>query len=228
MASIKLIPVIDLKDGIVVHAKYGQRDNYQPIQSVLSEQPDIYSVLNGFLRLHAFDTLYIADLNAITQNGDNSTLIQQVINDFPTIMFWIDAGKIHPQEFPQKYMPILGSEYMDKHCATYLAQFNHEFILSLDHGVVGERLGAAELWHEPNYWPKEVIIMTLARVGSSQGVASKELQHFNEVHPNKQFIAAGGVRNMNDIDILKKYNVKAVLLASAFHLGAITAESLKF
>ena len=228
MASIKLIPVIDLKDGIVVHAKYGQRDNYQPIQSVLSEQPDIYSVLNGFLRLHAFDTLYIADLNAITQNGDNSTLIQQVIKDFPTITFWIDAGKILPQKFPPNYMPILGSEYMDKHCATYLAQFNHEFILSLDHGVVGERLGASELWHEPNYWPKEVIIMTLARVGSSQGVASKELQHFNEAHPNKQFIAAGGVRNMNDIDILKKYNVKAVLLASAFHLGAITAENLKF
>ena len=228
MASIKLIPVIDLKDGIVVHAKYGQRDNYQPIQSVLSEQPDIYSVLNGFLRLHAFDTLYIADLNAITQNGDNSTLIRQVLNDFPTIMFWIDAGKIHPQKFPQNHMPILGSEYMDKHCATYLAQFNHEFILSLDHGVFGERLGAAELWHEPNYWPKEVIIMTLARVGSSQGVASEELQHFNEAHPNKQCIAAGGVRNMNDIALLKKYNVKGVLLASAFHLGAITAENLKF
>lgn len=228
MASIKLIPVIDLKDGIVVHAKYGQRDNYQPIQSVLSDQPDIYSVLNGFLRLHAFDTLYIADLNAITQNGDNSTLIQKVIKDFPTITFWIDAGKILPQEFPQNHTPILGSEYMDKHCATYLAQFNHEFILSLDHGVLGERLGAAELWHEPNYWPKEVIIMTLARVGSSQGVASKELQHFNEAHPNKQFIAAGGVRNMNDIALLKKYNVKAVLLASAFHLGAITAENLKF
>ena len=228
MASIKLIPVIDLKDGIVVHAKYGQRDNYQPIQSVLSEQPDIYSVLNGFLRLHAFDTLYIADLNAITQNGDNSTLIQQVIKDFPTITFWIDAGKILPQKLPKNYMPILGSEYMDKHCATYLAQFNHEFILSLDHGVFGERLGAAELWHEPNYWPKEVIIMTLARVGSSQGVASKELQHFKEAHPNKQFIAAGGVRNMNDIALLKKYNVKAVLLASAFHLGAITAENLKF
>ena len=224
----KLIPVIDLKDGIVVHAKFGHRDCYQPIQSVLSNQPDIYSILNGFLRMHAFDTLYIADLNAITRSGNNTALIHQVLNDFPSITFWIDAGKILPQEFPKNYIPILGSEYIDKHCATYLAQFNHEFILSLDHGVVGERLGATELWREPNYWPKEVIIMTLARVGSSKGVASKELQHFNEAHPNKQFIAAGGVRNMNDIDILKKYNVKAVLLASAFHLGAITAENLKF
>ena len=224
----KLIPVIDLKDGIVVHAKFGHRDGYQPIQSVLSNQPDIYSILNGFLRMHAFDTLYIADLNAITRSGNNTALIHQVLNDFPSITFWIDAGKILPQEFPKNYIPILGSEYIDIHCATYLTQFNHEFILSLDHGVVGERLGATELWREPNYWAKEVIIMTLARVGSSQGVASKELQHFNEAHPNKQFIAAGGVRNMNDIDILKKYNVKAVLLASAFHLGAITAENLKF
>ena len=228
MASIKLIPVIDLKDGIVVHAKYGQRDNYQPIQSVLSDQPDIYSVLNGFLRLHAFDTLYIADLNAITQNGDNSTLIRQVLNDFPTITFWIDAGKILPQKLPKNYMPILGSEYMDENFISYFVQFHHQFILSLDYGANGERLGATELWQEPQYWPKEVIIMTLARVGSSQGIASEELKHFSKTYPNRQFIAAGGVRNMDDIAILKKYNVKAVLLASAFHLGAISAEDLKF
>ncbi|MEN9898647.1 MAG: hypothetical protein RLZZ66_2296 [Pseudomonadota bacterium] len=224
----KLIPVIDLKDGIVVHAKFGHRDSYQPIQSVLSNRPDIYSILNGFLRLYAFDTLYIADLNAITRNGDNTALIHQVLHNFPSITFWIDAGKILPQVFPQNYMPILGSEYINKHCATYLAPFNKKFILSLDHGVAGERLGETELWNEPQYWSKDVIIMTLARVGSSQGVANKELQHFNETYPDKEFIAAGGVRNMNDIALLKKYNVKAVLLASAFHLGAITAEDLKF
>jgi uncharacterized protein related to proFAR isomerase len=33
---------------------------------------------------------------------------------------------------------------------------------------------------------------------------------------------------MNDVAILKKYNVKAVLLASAFHSGAISTEDLKF
>ena len=224
----KLIPVIDLKDGIVVHAKYGQRDNYQPIHSVLSKQPDIYSVLNGLLQLYAFDTLYIADLNAITNTGDNTEIIHHTLKNFPAITFWIDAGQVAPQAFPQNYLPVLGSEYINENSVAYLAQFHHQFILSLDYDANSERLGATELWQEPKYWPKEVIIMTLARVGSSQGIASEELKHFSETYPNRQFIAAGGMRNMNDVAILKKYNVKAVLLASAFHSGAISTEDLKF
>ena len=223
----KLIPVIDLKDGIVVHAKYGQRDSYQPIHSVLSQQPDINSVLNGLLQLYAFDTLYIADLNAITNTGDNTEIIHHVLKHFPAITFWIDAGHIAPQTFPRNYIPVLGSEYMNENSAAYLAQFHHQFILSLDHSANGARLGTTELWQEPKYWPKDVIIMTLARVGSSQGIASEELEHFSNAYPHRQFIAAGGVRNMNDVALLKKYNVKAVLLASAFHLGTISADDLK-
>ena len=46
--TLKLIPVIDLKNGAVVHAKQGIRENYQPIKSVLTTKSDIYSVLNGF------------------------------------------------------------------------------------------------------------------------------------------------------------------------------------
>ncbi len=228
MASIKLIPVIDLKDGVVVHAKYGQRDHYAPIQSVLSKHPDIDSVLNGLLALHPFDTLYIADLNAITKTGNNTEIIHHILKEFPKVTFWIDAGYIEPQAFPRNYIPVLGSEYINKNSASYLAQFHHQCILSLDYGAHGEMLGETVLWQESNYWPNDVILMTLARVGSAQGVASKELQYFSEAYPHRQFIAAGGVRNMNDIAVLEKYNVKAILLASAFHLGAISAEDLNF
>ena len=65
----KIIPVIDLKDGVVVHAQQGIRDLYQPINTALCQSSDIYQVIEAFLGVYDFDTFYIADLNAITHQG---------------------------------------------------------------------------------------------------------------------------------------------------------------
>lgn len=85
--TLKLIPVIDLKNGAVVHAKQGIRENYQPIKSVLTTKSDIYSVLNGFLKLHTFDTFYIADLDAIIGQNNQNDLIEQVLKIFLKLHF---------------------------------------------------------------------------------------------------------------------------------------------
>ncbi len=227
MDAIQLIPVIDIKDGIVVHAKCGQRDKYRAIESVLSTQSDMDSIMNGFLSLYAFDTFYIADLNAITQQGDNQALIYRVIQDFPSITFWVDAGRVAPVHFPVNYLPVLGSEYLTDNDVQYLTQFHHRFILSLDYGANGEKLGAKTLWQTTTLWPDKVIIMTLATVGAAQGVALNILDTFRKHYPHKQFIAAGGVRNREDMLLLKRHNIPAVLLASALHSGAIGQHDIK-
>jgi len=41
----KIIPVIDLKDGVVVHAKQGHREHYQPINTDLCKSSDIFQVI---------------------------------------------------------------------------------------------------------------------------------------------------------------------------------------
>ena len=73
----KIIPVIDLKDGVVVHAHQGMREQYQPIGSNLCQSSDIYRVIEAFLGVYDFDTIYIADLNAITHQGDHDRLIMR-------------------------------------------------------------------------------------------------------------------------------------------------------
>ena len=56
-----MLNATDLKNGVVVHAKQGQREQYQPIKSILTKNTDIYSVLHGFLQIYVFDTFLLID-----------------------------------------------------------------------------------------------------------------------------------------------------------------------
>ncbi|MDD5215046.1 MAG: HisA/HisF-related TIM barrel protein [Methylococcales bacterium] len=218
----KVIPVIDLKNGVVVHAKRGERENYQPIKSVLTTKADIYSVLNGFLQLHAFDTFYIADLDAITGQGRQHSLIEQVAKDCPKITFWVDAGYQKVQKFLPNYLPVLGSECFTDDNFYEILELEKRFILSLDFGANGEKLGSQNFFTQAELWSENVIVMTLNRVGSSQGVAIDLLKKFKHDYSKTNFIAAGGVRNRDDLAQLEKMDIEQVLVASALHSGAIT------
>ncbi|MEY3787764.1 MAG: hypothetical protein RLZ75_1971, partial [Pseudomonadota bacterium] len=160
----KIIPVIDLKDGVVVHARQGLRDQYQPINTKLCRSSDIYQVIEAFLAEYDFNTVYIADLNAITQEGDHADLINEVLAFFPHIQFWVDKGYQRLKNYPHNYLPVLGSECYNDENVLELKAFNDRFILSLDYSMSGE-LGAKSLFSNPDLWPASIIIMTLSRVG---------------------------------------------------------------
>jgi phosphoribosylformimino-5-aminoimidazole carboxamide ribotide isomerase len=221
----KIIPVIDLKDGVVVHARQGMREQYQPISTNLCQSPDIYQVIEAFLEIYAFDTIYIADLNAITQKGDHQRLITEVLASFPHIQFWIDFGYQRFKQYPGNYLPVLGSECYSDETVLELKAFKKRFILSLDYSV-SEALGAKSLFFDQDLWPDTIIIMTLSRVGSNQGPDLDKLNRFCRQYPHKQFIAAGGIRNANDLQALKQAGLERALIASALHSGAIRREDI--
>lgn len=223
---LKIIPVIDLKNGLVVHAKRGDRENYQPIKSVLTPHSDIYSVLNSFLTLHNFESFYIADLDAITYQNNQHDLIEQVLSDFPKITFWVDAGYQKARNFLPNYLPVLGSECFTDDNFHELENFKKRFILSLDFDAKDEKLGSQKFFSQNESWSENVIVMTLNRVGSSQGVAIDLLAEFKRDYPKTNFIAAGGVRTCEDLMLLKKIGIEQVLVASALHSGAITQNDL--
>ena len=222
----KIIPVIDLKDGIVVHAQQGIREQYQPICTQLCQSSDIYQVIEAFLGIYNFDTIYLADLNAITHQGGNERLITEVLDFFPHILFWIDSGYQRVKKYPGNYLPVLGSECYSDETVLELKAFNNHFILSLDYSLSKE-LGAKSLFSNPNLWPDKIIIMTLNRVGSDQGPDLNKLKWFCGQYPLKHFIAAGGIRNTNDLQALKQMGIKQALIASALHSGAISPKDIK-
>ncbi|MDD5461204.1 MAG: HisA/HisF-related TIM barrel protein [Methylococcales bacterium] len=222
----KIIPVIDLKNGVVVHARQGIREQYQPISTALCQSSDIYQVIKAFLGIYYFDTFYIADLNAITGQGDHEDLISDVLAYFPHILFWIDKGYQCYKKHPGNYLPVLGSECYSDETLSELDAFDKRFILSLDYSAF-EALGSKKLFLNQDYWPDTIIIMTLNRVGSHQGPDLDKLSGFCRQYPHKNFIAAGGVRDVNDLRALKQVGIQQALIASALHTEAIRREDIE-
>ena len=222
----KIIPVIDLKDGVVVHARLGMREHYRPISTDLCSSPDIHRVIEAFLGVYDFDTFYIADLNAITGQGGHERLISQVLTAYPHIVFWIDSGYQRVGPYPANYMPVLGSECYSDDKVLEIKAFGRRFILSLDYSAF-EALGADRLFTDPNLWPDTVIVMTLNRVGSHQGPDLDKLSEFCSRYPHQQFVAAGGIRNTDDLQALEQIGIRQALVASALHSGSIGRKEIE-
>jgi phosphoribosylformimino-5-aminoimidazole carboxamide ribotide isomerase len=222
----RVIPVIDLQHGQVVHAVRGQRHCYQAIaqHSVLTNCSEPTAVLEALLRLHPFDTVYIADLDAISGSGTHAAIINGLISQFPSITFWIDNGAVlteTPFYRAANTLPVIGTESQTA-TEPFAVQFN--YVLSLDFNQ--QPLGNRAWFSNSDCWPAQIIVMQLSRVGSNNGPDVESLQRLRRQHPDKQFIAAGGVRDADDLDRLAACGISHALLATALHTGAISAADL--
>ena len=88
----RVIPVIDLMGGVVVRARGGARETYRPIETPLSPTAQAADMVAGLLRLHPFDTIYAADLDAIEGRGGHDALLAELEARFPQVVFWVDRG----------------------------------------------------------------------------------------------------------------------------------------
>jgi phosphoribosylformimino-5-aminoimidazole carboxamide ribotide isomerase len=233
--EVEIIPVIDLLNGCVVHAQRGQRSHYRPIKTPLCDSSSPLDVVNALLKLYPFRQLYIADLNAIQQQGSNAAIVRSIKQHHPQLDIWLDGGFRHHEEL-QAWQEagvtcVLGSENM-----TSLDQFvemtgNSQYasILSLDFAVNGY-MGPVELHDRPHLWPEKVVAMTLGQVGSNLGPDLLRLQPMlNKARnrkPAPRIYAAGGIRNLSDTAALGKMGVAGVLVATALHNGSITPADL--
>lgn len=226
----KIVPVIDLKDGLVVVAKQGQRESYQPIQSTICNSSFIEDVLNGFLTIYPFNTIYIADLNRITNSGSNHSLINKVLAENEHIEFWVDNG-IKIQDFTlnsnKNYKQVAGSEYQNAEGIQNLNSPLTNTLLSLDFFPDLGYTGPKELLENPALWPQDIIIMSLENVGNNTGPDLKRLKCFQQRFPDKNFIAAGGIRHQKDLLDLNEIGINQALIASALHSGVINTEAIK-
>ena len=226
----KIIPVIDLKNKFAVSASQGNRDCYQPIKSSLSTSSHIEDIIDGFLSINPFKTIYIADLNAITNTGSNQQLIDKTIERYNTIEFWVDSGKKADAisiTSENKYRPILGSESQIPISLQKIRSLSNNYILSLDFFPTTGYSGPPELLNNSSIWPDNIIIMNLGGVGANSGPDIGQLEYFCQLYPEKNFIAAGGVRNERDLLKLKEIGVNCALVASALHSGVINRETIK-
>jgi phosphoribosylformimino-5-aminoimidazole carboxamide ribotide isomerase len=231
----QIIPVIDLLNGVVVHAKKGERQHYQPIQSLLTASSKPLDIVAALLEIYPFTQLYIADLNAIQKTegayNTNYQVVEAIAQRYPTLTLWVDAGISNDQELSVwqqlNVNLVIGSENfkcIDNYCSLNCHEKN--FILSLDFMPHGYQ-GPVELLTSNEHWPQDVIVMSLANVGTNQGANTALLGEILNRAKGFNVYAAGGIRGADDLAILKEMGVHGALIATSLHQKKISTKTIE-
>jgi phosphoribosylformimino-5-aminoimidazole carboxamide ribotide isomerase len=226
----EVIPVLDLKEGVVVHARMGRRDQYRPIETPLASTSSPVDVARGLLAIHPFETFYIADLDAIENAGNNDAALTRLKTELPNLVFWVDNG-VADLARANSWLDaglgnlVLGSESQRDGALVRRLSQDDRVILSLDYRG-DEFLGPAALLSDAADWPRKIIAMTLARVGSANGPDLNRLAAIKAAAPDKLIYAAGGVRDPADLAALQHAGIEGALVASSLHNGKLTGAQL--
>src|SRR3954465_8971887 len=92
--AMNVIPVLDLRAGIVVHARRGQHSEYAPLRSSLVQGCEPVAVARALCAICRTRTVYVADLDAVRGNPVNEAALAGLASVAAT---WVDAGATTPQ-----------------------------------------------------------------------------------------------------------------------------------
>jgi HisA/HisF family protein len=237
--SLKVIPVIDILHGKVVHAVRGRRQEYQLLQSNLCKSTQPLEIATTFKNL-GFSELYIADLDAIAEGEMNLQDLKQIADE-SGLKLMVDAG-VTDLETAKKLLDngvskvVIGTETLKT------KNFVHEAIkvlgkarvlVSLDFkgesvqvksGLGNFKDPMALLREFKGMGVSSFIVLDLTRVGSCEGVNLNFLK--KALEEKVKVYVGGGVRDINDLTELKDLGVCGALIATTLHTGNISIEEL--
>jgi HisA/HisF family protein len=232
LGDFAVIPVIDLKDGLVVHARAGKhahagkRAEYLPLATPYGPPHDPVAIARALLAITFSPTLYIADLDSILGRGNNFDLCRELAQAFPNTTLWIDAGFSDVTDcafwLPLGATLVIGSESLASLEAweNIRASFGNHVVLSLDFDEQGLR-GPQEVIADSALWPDRLILMSLGRVGTEVGPDLKRLQEALALKRRHAVFVAGGISKLDDIEQVARLGGHGALVATALHSGAV-------
>ncbi|MBS0207451.1 MAG: hisA/hisF family protein [Planctomycetes bacterium] len=241
-----VVPVIDLREGDVVRGVAGRRAEYRPIASALCAGSVPAEVAAAFVERFGFDSVYVADLDAITGRPPAVDAYAQIAAAGLTP--WIDAGVRDAagakellaavDQIDANASLIVGLESIASRDALRqiaAALPRQRLIFSLDLKQ-GEPLAAAD-WQGVSAESiadeaislgfARLIVLDLAQVGTGRGPAVATLcAKIRQRYPCVELIAGGGVRRGDDLRTLAESGCDLALVASALHDGSLTRADL--
>lgn len=244
----RVIPVIDLKAGQVVHGIAGRRAEYRPIRSSLVAGADPAAIARALFDQLGRNTLYIADLDAIAGANPAWTIFQQLADQGARL--WIDAGidttarleallawdqrsgAIDGIIVGLESLPALDllTQWLELAGPTRLVfslDLREGAPLGRDQAVAGrsgEEIARAAI----ALGVRRLIVLDLARVGTGGGAGTEALcRALRDARRDLELTAGGGVRGVADLRALAECGCDAALVASALHDGRITRVELQ-
>jgi phosphoribosylformimino-5-aminoimidazole carboxamide ribotide isomerase len=237
----KVIPVLDILDGKVVHGIQGKRESYKPIVSQIVKTADPIEVVQVFEQKFGFTRFYVADLNAIQKKGNNYEVLRGLKKSFPHLFFIVDFGVRNLSDILSAGKDLVDIFILGTETIESLAELDkilkymssQKIIISLD-------LKNGHLLHVPRGFEEnisnflqifmakkiaEILVIDLARVGSNAGPIYPEARQIRlKYHGN--VILGGGVRNASDLELLQKEGYNGVLIATALYAGKLLPQEI--
>lgn len=235
----KVIPVIDILNGIAVHAVRGKRSKYKPLQSILCTSAEPVEVAKAFKEL-GFTELYVADLDAIIDCSVDFGIFKRLTQK-TGLALMVDAG-ITSLDRAQKLLDsgvsklIIGTETLQSKgfVDEAVRQFGSDrIVVSLDLKgdevlvkFAGDKNPMSLLQEFKDMGVSQVIVLDLARVGSNEGVNVDFIKKVIEKVGIGVYVG-GGIRDINDLVELNNLGAAGVLVATGLHSGKISVSHLK-
>jgi phosphoribosylformimino-5-aminoimidazole carboxamide ribotide isomerase len=212
----RVIPVVDLMGGQVVHAVAGRRTEYRPVVSQLTASPDPVEIATALLNATTADELYIADLDAILNDGVPSPTTLNLINALNCRILldhgWHGGAMM---ELPRTHVVIPGERGVLPATAAAGSVYSVDL-------VQGRRIPGGDV-HDAvkTAWDhgfRRFIVLDLAGVGVLDGLITLTVcQWIRTTFPTAEIITGGGIRNRQDIQAAGNAGVDAVLVATMLH-----------
>jgi phosphoribosylformimino-5-aminoimidazole carboxamide ribotide isomerase len=241
IGCMKIVPVLDLLGGEVVHAVGGQRQHYRRVKSVLTTSAAPLDVAIALHDRFGFQEFYVADLGAISGGAPDFAIYAAL--QAAGFHLWVDAGIVDaPAAFALAQSGVAriiagletlaGPDALAAICRVLGALTI--FSLDLRSGQPQSRVDSwkKEAWEvleqAVDAGASSVLLLDLAKVGMQGGPGTEDLcERLTASHPVLQVIAGGGIRNANDLLRLRKRGVSAALMATALHDGSVTPGDLE-
>ena len=237
----KIIPVIDVLNGIAVHAKRGERKRYQPLKSILCKSVDPLDIASTF-ESSGFNTLYLADLDAILGKPANFNLYQQIMTQ-TNLDLMVDAGiaditKASTVLAAEVTKIVIGSETLSS--LDFVKQAVKSFgedkvVVSIDlkedkvlsaSETVGSMDAISFAQKLGNIGINQIILLDLDRVGTEHGINTAILRNILE-KTGVEVLVGGGIRSFHELEKLRKLGVSGALVATVLHNGKLKVDELK-
>ena len=237
----KVIPVIDVLNGVAVHGVRGERKHYQPLKSVLCRSANPLEIASSFKSL-GFTDLYLADLDAILDKSVNFSVYNQIVTE-TGLDLMVDAGIADFARAEEVLAAgvskiVVGSETLES--LEFLGQAVKAFgenrvVVSIDlkEGKVLSASEAIASLDAVSFAQKlrkigvgQVILLDLTRVGTEQGINWELLKNILD-KTGVELLVGGGIRSLQELTELKSLRVSGALVATILHNGKLRVDELK-
>jgi phosphoribosylformimino-5-aminoimidazole carboxamide ribotide isomerase len=235
---VRIIGVIDLKDGMAVHARRGRRDTYAAVQQSAGAPIDglPLTLARHYVERLGLTDVYVADLNAIASRAPQTETIHSLAVVGATLL--VDAG-IADRDSARRIADagadtlVVGLETLPSFdaLADICGGSPRPVVFSLDlrdGALLGGGAGSAADTPETiatqavRAGARAIVVLDVARVGAGAGPDVNLLRRVRAAVPDTPVFTGGGIRDLQDLRHLARIGCAGALVATALHEGRLT------